>query len=126
MRSIVLTLLLAFAAYYGWSHRADWGFVSGRDPRATQIRRLAAGVKASDVMMYTTTECPHCRIAKAWLSENGFAYTECNMSVEAACEANFRAYGADGTPFLVIRRGGKEHLMKNGFGSGEFLALFKP
>jgi glutaredoxin len=119
MKSIVLTLLLAFAAYYGWTHRA--GNSVAKDLSATQIQTLAASVKAEEVVMYSTTECPHCHAAKGWLAQNGFAFTECNMSVERRCEAEFKAYGADGTPFLVIRRNGKEHHMKDGFDSDEFL-----
>jgi hypothetical protein len=49
----------------------------------------------------------------------------CNMSVERRCEAEFKAYGGNGTPFLVIRRGGKEHHMEDGFDSDEFLAALR-
>lgn len=75
--------------------------------------------------MYTTTECPHCRNAKSWLVKNRFAFTECNMSVERRCEIEFSTYKTDGTPFLVIRRGGKELQMRDGFDSDEFMALLK-
>lgn len=124
MKPILLTLLLAFAAYYGWTHRAG-NSVATADPSAAQIQTLAASVKAEEVVMYSTTECPHCHAAKGWLTQNGFAFTECNMSVERRCEAEFKTYGADGTPFLVIRRGGKERHMKDGFDSDEFLAALR-
>jgi glutaredoxin len=124
MKPIVLTLLLAFAAYYGWTHRSGNNAATA-DLSTAQIQTLAASVKAEEVVMYSTTECPHCHAAKGWLAQNGFAFTECNMSVERRCEAKFKAYGADGTPFLVIRRGGKEHHMKDGFDSDEFLEALR-
>ncbi len=90
---------------------------------AAGIRALASSVKATQVVMYSTTECTYCAQAKGWLAQNGFAFTECNMSVERRCEDEFRSYGASGTPFLVLTNGaGRTHHMKNGFDSDEFLA----
>jgi glutaredoxin len=79
---------------------------------------LAASVKPGDVVVYTTTECPHCRIAKDWLARYGFAFTECNMSVEPRCEDEFRRLGGRATPFVIVR--GKP--LSRGFHSREFLA----
>lgn len=87
-----------------------------------QIHTLAATVKAEVVVMYTTTECGYCHQAKAWLNQHGFAYTECNMSVDSRCESEFASYRANGTPFLVLNRQGREHRMHDGFDSDEFLA----
>ena len=47
------------------------------------------------------------------------------MSVERRCESEYMALGGNGTPFLVIRRAAKEHLMKDGFDSDEFLAAVR-
>ncbi|MEQ1880581.1 MAG: glutaredoxin family protein [Burkholderiales bacterium] len=88
---------------------------------STQISALAATVKAGDVVMYSTTDCGYCTQAKGWLNQNGFAFTECNMSVDERCIQEFRNYGADGTPFLLVRG----YQMKNGFDSDEFLAALK-
>ena len=89
------------------------------------LAALAATVKADEVVMYSTTECGYCTTAKRWLMGNGFAFTECNMSVDSRCESEFRRYGADGTPFLVITRGGKVHLMRNGMNGKEFLTALR-
>jgi glutaredoxin len=124
MKPFLFFLLVGLAAYYGRTHRSAVSTATA-DLSAPQIQTLAASVKAEEVVMYSTTECLYCRQAKGWLAQNGFAYTECNMSVELRCEAEFKAYGADGTPFLVIRRGGKERLMKDGFDSDEFLAALR-
>jgi glutaredoxin/predicted RNA-binding Zn-ribbon protein involved in translation (DUF1610 family) len=86
-----------------------------------QMHTLASTVKAGEVVMYTTTECPYCAQAKGWLHQNGFAFNECNMSVSRECEREFLSYGGNGTPYLVVRG---QH-MKDGFDSDQFLALLK-
>lgn len=88
---------------------------------SAQMQALAATVKADEVVMYSTTDCVYCHQAKAWLQQNGFAFTECNMSVSRSCEQEFRAYKATGTPFLVVR--GKR--MDDGFDSDQFLELVR-
>ncbi|AZN35466.1 glutaredoxin family protein [Iodobacter ciconiae] len=124
MKNLIgLTLVILLASHIAWK---QWGRDSASsDLTTTQIQQLAASVKAEEVVMYSTTECPHCREAKGWLAQNGFAFTECNMSNDPRCEVEFKTYGADGTPFLVIRRGGKERHMKDGFDSDEFLAALR-
>lgn len=113
-----------FLASYAYTHRAELGDSTG-DMSNRQIQALAQTVRPEEVVMYSTTECGYCKQAAAWLQQNGFAFTECNMSVDRRCENEFAQYGANGTPFLVIRRGGKEHLMREGFDSDEFLAAIK-
>jgi glutaredoxin len=102
------------------------GDLFGGDVSTEQMRTLASTVKAEEVVIYSTTECAYCAQAKSWLSQNGFAFTECNMSVEPHCEAEFRSYGGNGTPYLVVSRAGKTRHMKNGFDSDELLAALAP
>ena len=98
------------------------GSGSSGDLDSDQIRTLAASVRADEVVMYSTTECVYCAQAKGWLSQNGFAFTECNMSTSPACVQDFTRYGGTGTPYLVVRG----HHMKDGFDSDQFLALLSP
>jgi glutaredoxin len=93
----------------------------GGDVSAAELSALAATVKSGDLVMYSTTECQYCTQAKGWLNQYGFAFTECNMSVSSQCEREFKSYGGNGTPYLVVR--GRH--MKDGFDSDEFLALLK-
>jgi len=86
-----------------------------------QIRTLAGSVKADEVVMYSTTDCTYCAQAKSWLSQYGFPLSECNMTTTPHCEQEFKALGADGTPYLIVRG----HHMKNGFDSDEFLAALR-
>jgi glutaredoxin len=85
------------------------------------LRAFAARVQARDVVMYSTTECVYCGQAKGWLSENGFAFTDCNMSLERHCVDEFQGYRANGTPFLVVRG----RLMRDGFDVRQFLQILK-
>lgn len=117
---VVIALVLASVAWKQWERHALPDGVS-----RSEMRTLAASVRPEEVVMYTTTECGYCHQAKNWLNSNGFAFTECNMSVEARCQTEFQSYRADGTPFLVINRGKKQHLMREGFDTDEFVAALR-
>jgi glutaredoxin len=122
MGRIIVLLLIVGCLHLAWKHYgASDSPASFGDMTSEQIGALAATVKAGDVVMYSTTECGYCTQARAWLNQNGFAFTECNMSVDQRCVQEFRNYGADGTPFLLVRG----YQMKNGFDSDEFLAALK-
>ena len=84
--------------------------------------RLAAVTGPGDVVMYTTSTCPYCKQAAAWMKQNGFAFTECNTETHASCAQAFQSYRATGVPYLVV----KGHHMKNGFDSDEFLQALTP
>ena len=120
---LLLFAMLVLALQYGWHHRPHPG--TGTAASSEDLHRLAATVQPGEVTMYSTTECGYCTQARAWLTQYGFAFTECNMSIEPRCEREFLAYGAVGTPYLVIRRGGRTYHMKDGFDSEEFLRVVK-
>jgi glutaredoxin len=119
--------LLAAVLWGVWAGWQGW-HSGGIEPQGSAVQKidvLAAKVSAGDVVMYSTSVCPYCAQAKGWLSQNGFAFTECNMTNSLSCEQEFKSLGGDGTPFLVVRHGGKVTYMKDGFDSEEFLALLK-
>jgi glutaredoxin len=66
----------------------------------------------------SSDSCPYSREAKAWLRANGFPFTDCNLSTDPHCEAEFLSHGATGTPYLIVRG----HHLKDGFDSDEFIA----
>ncbi len=57
-----------------------------------------------DVVMYCTSWCPDCRRARAWLEENDIAYTEVDISNNAAAARQVRAWanGNQVTPTFDI------------------------
>lgn len=129
----MITTVLAILLGLWWGHQArldmrkggEMGQTSASDLDDAGIRQLASTVRAEQVVMYSTTECGHCAQAKSWLASYGFAFTECNMSVDSRCIGEFQALRASGTPYLVVRGPRGEHHMKDGFDSDEFLAALQ-
>ncbi len=125
-RKLILVAALAWGAWTGvkvaknkHGGAPDVETRMSAEVSAADLGALAATVKPGDVTMYSTTECAYCTQAKGWLHQYGFAFTECNMSVQPACESEFKHFGATGTPYLVVR--GRH--MKDGFDSDEFISL---
>lgn len=92
---LLMWVAIAYGAWTGWQLSQRGGLSAGSpglaaSPNSDSIRALATTVKAEDVVMVTTSVCPHCASAKGWLAGNGFAFTECNMSVDSSCVAEAR------------------------------------
>lgn len=118
-----LTVLAIVASLYGGRQAyLDSRGPGGGSMDAGSIRQLAASVRAEQVVMYSTTECGYCTQARDWLQGHGFAFTECNMSLDSRCVQQFEALGATGTPYLIVRGPRGEQHMKEGFDSDAFLA----
>jgi glutaredoxin len=121
IKKVLLVSVIVLGAWASFKdHHRRHGDADANPTEAT-LRALATTVQASDVVMYSTSECVYCAQAKNWLNQYGFAFTECNMSVDNRCLKEFKSYGADGTPFLIVRG----HQMKDGFDSDEFIAALK-
>jgi glutaredoxin len=127
---LLLIVLIIWGAYVGLHAKVNAGDedqdVSNRRSISTKqlysaenLQTLAETVQAEDIVIYTTTHCPYCAQAKGWLKKQGFAYTECNADTDSHCASDMQSFGADGTPYLVVRG----HHMKNGFDTDEFLAV---
>ncbi|MFD2368369.1 glutaredoxin family protein [Pseudoduganella sp. GCM10020061] len=86
------------------------------------MRTLASSMNARDVIIFTQPDCAYCEMAKRWLDEHGFAYTECDIGSDPDCAAAYKRYLAVGTPYVVIRRNGRERHLRNGFTAAAFLA----
>lgn len=63
----------------------------------------AAARAGNRLVMYTTTHCPYCAEARAWLKKNNVAYRECNTDVSEACSDQLARLGANGVPTLVYK-----------------------
>lgn len=97
------------------------GVKLGNDVSEDELKQLAATVRQGDVVIYTTTGCPYCAQAKAWMTQYGFEFTECDAEVSATCAQELSTLDADGVPYLVVRG----HHMKDGFDSDEFIAALR-
>jgi glutaredoxin len=87
-----------------------------------EIRNLASTMSEDDIVIYTQPGCAYCEVAKQWLDANGFKYTECDIASDANCASAFKQYCATGTPYVVVKRTGKDRHLRNGFTSTAFLA----
>lgn len=54
------------------------------------------------VIVYTTSSCPWCRRAKAFLAQHGIPFEERNLSMEPAYEEDLLLMGSMGVPTLVV------------------------
>ena len=93
--------------------------------KTEDIQALASKVKAEDITMYSTPDCTYCNQAKGWLKQNNFAFTDCDMTTSQSCEQQFHDYHGDGTPLIVVRNHGDEHVMRDGFDSDELLSVLQ-
>jgi glutaredoxin len=87
-----------------------------------EMRTLASSMSARDVIIFTQPDCVYCEMAKRWLDEHGFAYTECDIASDPESAAAYKRYLAIGTPYVVIKRIGRERHLRNGFTGAAFLA----
>lgn len=58
----------------------------------------------SRITIYTTTNCPFCKMLKGYLDEKGMAYTEVNVETNSEKQEEMIALsgGFAGTPFSII------------------------
>ncbi len=77
--------------------------------RAAEAKKATAAQPAAepkgDLIMYCTPWCPTCRRARAYLVENGIAYTEVDISKDRAAAAKVRGWanGNETTPTFDIK-----------------------
>lgn len=125
-RKLILVAVIAVGVWMGIraGHHPGIGSIGASisgDVSEEELRHLASTVAKGDVVIYTTTECPYCAQAKAWMTEYGFAYTECDTEVSERCADEFERLRGNGVPYLVVRG----HHMKDGFDSDEFVAALR-
>jgi glutaredoxin 3 len=64
---------------------------------------LAVARRAVTITMYTTTWCPRCKEARAWMAANGVSYTERDIEANDANEAECKRYNPKGSiPTTVV------------------------
>lgn len=55
-----------------------------------------------DIIMYTTSTCPHCVTAKQFLNERGFKYVEKKVDKDPVAQSEMQAKKLMGVPSFVI------------------------
>jgi glutaredoxin/predicted RNA-binding Zn-ribbon protein involved in translation (DUF1610 family) len=87
---LVTVIALLFFAGKAWLHGARGS--AGSAPGAV------AGVE-----IYTTSYCDTCKIAKAYMSRYGIAYTEYDVEADIGRRREFYERGGRGTPLIFVR-----------------------
>jgi glutaredoxin len=80
-------------------------------------------MRAGDVVMFTTSNCPYCVKAKAWLRAHQVRFRELDVEQSARNRALFKEAGGRGVPHTVVKRGGREIALR-GFDAGAFERVF--
>ncbi len=87
-----------------------WGGAQGLN--SWQATRSASAVREHsqrvDITLYTTSTCPYCAKAIAWLNQHGVRWQECNVETDSACQRAYAEQGAPGVP--LVRAGDRWHL----------------
>lgn len=86
-----------------------------------RIEEIAQNVRDGDVIIYTTTGCPHSASAKDWMDNHDITYKDCNLTEDESCVREFKDFDGDGVPWLVVRG----HHMKHGFDKDELLSALQ-
>lgn len=56
-----------------------------------------------DIKIYSTPTCPHCKMAKQYLSSKGFSYQDVDVSADRSTfEEMVKVSGQMGVPVIVI------------------------
>jgi len=58
-------------------------------------RKAASATSSGDVLVFTTSWCPHCRTAVNWLKSNNVPFKERNVEKDSGARAQLTKLGAD-------------------------------
>jgi glutaredoxin len=95
-RALITAITIAAVIGVGWSwwrSRAEVNLGS----------QLAEQVRPGELRMLSSTTCPFCAAARAWLTTYRVAYAECFIERDPECAQVYAATGARGTPTLLVR-----------------------
>ena len=93
LAGLVLLVLAVAGATQAWqAHR-----------EAQLGREIAQQARPGDLHLVSSTDCIFCDRARRWLTLHQVHFSECFIERDAACAAQYRALGAQGTPTLLVR-----------------------
>jgi len=101
LRSLLGLLVLVAVVWGGVQGLAHW-----RDARAASAIRDHS--QRVDITLYTTSSCPYCAQAIAWLTQHGVRWRACNIETDAACQRTY--VGLCASRISAVRAGERWHL----------------
>ena len=90
-------LKLQVQSYDGPAKVMDWAAILHQ--KAPEVAGTA------DVVMYSTSWCPHCKRARAYFAQNGIAYQDIDVEKSESGKRDFARLGGGGVPLILV--GGK-------------------
>jgi len=82
--------------------------------------QTVANGKQERVVLYSTSWCPYCKKAKAYLKQKGIVFSEYDIEKNAAAKSDYDSVGGRGVPFLV-----KGTKTQGGFTPASYDAFFQ-
>jgi glutaredoxin len=73
------------------------------DPVRIGDFRVVTDAVGSEVVLISTTTCPWCQKARAWLKAEGVTYRDCVIDVDPFAKAQLETISAETVPQLVSR-----------------------
>lgn len=79
-------------------------FMIGRELAAASAASASGEAPSTDtrLVVYTTSSCPYCRKAKAWLDEQQIAYVEKNVDSDDRAREEWSKLGGRSVPLFAI------------------------
>ena len=93
---------------------------SGQNVKTSTLQSSQSRIKKESVILYSTSWCPHCKKARAYLEKNSITYTEYDIEKDSLAKQRYEKAGGKGVPFIVK---GRESLA--GFTAGNYDHFFK-
>lgn len=56
----------------------------------------------ADIIIYTSSTCPHCYAAKDYFNSKGLSYTEKNVSIDPQARKELMQMGYMGVPVIIV------------------------
>lgn len=91
------SLILIVGLVWGGSQAMHWW----RSEQAA--RTLQSQARPGDILMLTTSTCPYCAKARAWMSARSVPWQECDVEHEPRCALLYEARGAPGVPLMSVK-----------------------
>jgi glutaredoxin len=89
---MILAAVVSFCLLVAYAEARDAR--PGADARARQTKH--------EVVMYVMPGCGYCEAARQHLRARGVAWTERDIEADAGASDEFDAYGARGTPLILV------------------------
>ena len=84
----------------GWKPEAARDASSAATPETNNRPAVASPEMA--IVMYTTSWCPHCARARAYLRSRNIPFTDLDMEQSADANAQYKKHGGRGVPLIFV------------------------